>query len=234
MSGAAHRLIQLANQDFFRQLHGSEMEDDPFEEFFSELDASGLEADMDVDAETTGDDEMPSKRPRHDLPVEEMFQIFIVTLSGRTVDVWCHSGRTIAYIKMMLISKLGLFGAEPHDLRLMFIARQLAHTSTLSDYNITSGSVLHMVAPPPPVPDSMQIFVKTLSSTTVVLRCHSGMTIAHIKNVLMVKLGLFAAERQDLRLIFAGRQLEDTRTLSHYNTASGCVLHMVSRLRGGC
>ena len=78
----------------------------------------------------------------------------------------------------------------------------------------------------PMAADAMQIFVKNMHGVTITLEVDQTTTIEEIKQKNQDKKGWLA---ENMRIIFAGKQLEDGRTLADYNISPDATLHLCMR-----
>ena len=87
------------------------------------------------------------------------------------------------------------------------------------------------IAPPLNIlPPLINIQVKTATGKLIIVKINPADTILQLKKKIYLAEDI-SIESQ--RIVYAGKQLEDKYTLSHYNITNECVVHIIIRLRGG-
>ena len=151
-------------------------------------------------------------------------QIFVKTLTGRTITLGVESSTTVEQFKGMIHDREGIPADQQ---RLVFGGKELQDGRTLADYSISKDATVFLVLR---LRGGMQIFVRSLTGTTRTLAVESSTTVEEVKAMMYVSDGIPVDQQ---RLVFGGKELQDGRTLADYDVTKEATFFLVLRLRGG-
>ncbi|KAL3878566.1 hypothetical protein ACJMK2_030903 [Sinanodonta woodiana] len=147
-------------------------------------------------------------------------QLFVELETGTSVTLNVEPSDTIEYVKSLIHEKVGIL---PYKQRLVYASYLIKDARSLLDYQIRDHStikliVLHM--------SKMHIIVKTQTGKNIFLEVKPSDTIANVKTKIEAKKSF---PRDQQRLIFGGKFLEDEKSLRHYRIQPDYTLHLILR-----
>lgn len=169
----------------------------------------------------------------HELNLNSTYiQIHVGLFLGKTITLQVNPFDTIDTVKELIEEQEG--ATDVRTQKLVFSGKHLEEHRTLAEYNIQNESLLHVIASQGReldlINEMLTIFVKLPSGKTTTIYLDASDTVNRLKELIEEKGGGINVEKQ--RLIYSGRQLENSRTLVYYNVTNLSTIHLVLRLCG--
>jgi len=148
-------------------------------------------------------------------------KICAYSVNPSTLTFKVNSNSTIFLIKQLIKQKTSV---PPSSQYLSFDGYHLESDKTLVDYNIKDKSKLYLVCNHSD--GQYQIFVRLVNGTLFKLKISYSDIVDQVKRLIQETTGV---PKDQQRIIFAGKQLEDDRIFCHYGIQKESTVHLIVR-----